>query len=267
MNIPISVIVLTYNSARYIESCLTSVLAFEEVVVYDNGSVDETVAIVSRFANAKLIQGPFIGFGPMRRLATRQARHDWVLALDSDELLTPNLVEEIKSLKLDPHTVYAVSRINHYRGVAVHCCGWYPDFVVRLFNRDVAGYSERLVHESVLLPVGGVVQKLRGHINHYPFEGVTDLIDKMQKYSSLYAQQHAHTRGTSTLVAALKAWVAFIKNYFFQRGVLEGSAGFLISVSNATGVFYKYMKLREINMSDCPGIGQLPTLKSEKQET
>ena len=243
--IPISVIVLTCNSARYIDGCLTSIRDFAEVVVYDNGSTDETLEIVRRFSNVNLVQGPFAGFGPMRRLATRHAKYDWILALDSDEIITAELLEEIKSLALDPQEVYTISRRNHYRGVAVRCCGWSPDFVIRLFNRKSTEYDDRPVHESVILPPEIQIRKLRGCINHYPFDDVAGLIDKMQQYSDLYAQQHANTRRASTLMATLKALVAFLKNYFIQGGVLEGPVGFLIAVSNANGVFYKYMKLRE----------------------
>nr|VFJ58043.1 MAG: Glycosyltransferase involved in cell wall bisynthesis [Candidatus Kentron sp. DK] len=247
MKIPISVIVLTKNSARHVEACLASVRSFDEVVVYDNGSEDETPDIAQRFPNVNLLHGPFIGFGPLRRLVTREARNDWILALDSDEELTPALIDEIGALVLDPQAVYAIPRQTYYRDIAVRCCGWSSDVVIRLFDRRVTEYDDRRVHESVIVPPGMRVRKLEARINHYSYEDVASLLDKMQAYSGLYAEQYAHVRKASVGRAVFRALFAFFKSYFLQRGILAGATGFLISVTNANGVFYKYMKLREKN--------------------
>ena len=249
-SIPISVILLTRDSAEHIHSCLEALQAFEEVVVYDNGSKDATLAIVQEFDNVTLVQGPFIGFGPLRQLATQQARHDWIFAVDSDEVVSTELRDEIATLRLDTGYVYTVSRRNHFAGKPIRCCGWHPDFVIRLFNRKVTAYNDLPVHESVEVTVALQVEKLQNRLDHFPFEDVAALINKMQHYSSLYAQQHVGKRHASASLAMVKAFVAFLKNYILRGGFLDGAEGLLISVSNANGVFYKYMKLRESNQNN-----------------
>ncbi|MBF0190010.1 MAG: glycosyltransferase family 2 protein [Magnetococcales bacterium] len=249
MTLPISVQVLTLNSARHLRACLESVRGFDEVILCDNGSTDDTLEIARSFANVRVMHSPFIGFGPLRRLATAQAGHDWILALDSDEQLSAEACQEIVALhaSLNPQTLYALPRRNRYRGQVIRCCGWHPDYVSRLFHRRVTTYSAALVHESVILQPGMRVVKLRQVIHHDSFDGVSGLIDKMQRYSDLYARQYAGKRHASVPMVVLKTFVAFIKNYIIQGGILDGANGFLISVSNATGVFFKYMKLRELN--------------------
>ncbi len=249
MSIPLSVMVLTKDSGRRIRAVLAALRDFDEVVVYDNGSSDDTLDIVREFANVTLIQGPFTGFGPMRRLATEKARHDWIFAVDSDEVVSKQLRDEIAGLFLEPKLVYSISRRNHFAGKPISCCGWSPDRVVRIFNRNSTGYCEKQVHESVTLSPNLTVVELDNRLDHFPFDSVRELVDKMQRYSCLWADDHAGKRDASAFGAIFKGFVAFLKNYFLKRGFLDGAEGLLISVANAGGVFFKYMKLREANLA------------------
>ena len=184
---------------------------------YGNGSVDDTLDIVSRYVNVTLVQGPFIGFGPLRRLAINQARHDWILAVDSDEVVPADLCDEIASLRLDNRHVYTVSRRNHFAGKRIRCCGWHPDFVVRLFNRKTTTYDDdKPVHESVEMVANIQIKRLQHSLDHFPYANVGELLDKMQHYASLYAEQHAGKRRASAPLAIGKAFVAFFKNYFLK---------------------------------------------------
>lgn len=241
----ISATILTKNSQRYLEACLESLQPFDEVVILDNGSTDNTLAIARSFDNVTIHEHPFIGFGPMKNLAAQKARNDWIFSVDSDEVVSPALVESIR--RLDPSrtdTVYAMNRLNHYRGKPIRCCGWYPDVVTRLYHRAHTSFSDVKVHESLVLqPDTKKVTLQNGMIEHYPFDNVEELLEKLQKYSTLYAKQS--TKPSSPAKAFFRALFAFIKHYFFQRGFLCGYEGLLISVCNANGVFYKYMKLYE----------------------
>ena len=241
----ISVTILTKNSQKYLRACLESLQDFDEVVILDNGSTDDTLAIARSFGNVTIHEHPFIGFGPMKNLAARKARNDWILSIDSDEILSPALVESIRKLDATrTDTVYAANRLNHYRGKPIRCCGWYPDLVTRLYHRGHTAFSDAKVHESLVLrPETRKVTLEGGVIEHYPFDSVEELLEKLQKYSTLYAGQS--TKPSSPKKAFFRALFAFFKHYLFQRGFLCGYEGLLISVSNANGVFYKYMKLYE----------------------
>ena len=245
----ISITMLTKNSQKYLKQSLDSLKPFDEVIILDNGSTDATLKIASQYSNVKIIKHEFIGFGPLKNLALQKAKNDWILSIDSDEIVTPELIKSIE--KLDPkkiNRVYCINRINHYRGKAIKCCGWYPDIVMRLFNKKHTNFNDALVHESLIIHPDTQKKILKGAIKHYPFDSIESLIDKMQKYSSLYAKQSK--KNSSLLKAFSRATFAFFKNYFLQRGFLCGYEGLLISVSNANGVFYKYMKLYEKQKED-----------------
>ncbi len=240
----ISVTILTKNSERYLARCLEALTPFDEVLILDNGSTDKTLSIAERFGNVTIVEHPFTGFGPMKNLAASKARNGWILSIDSDEIATEAMVEAIGRLDASrTEAVYSFSRLNHYRGRPVRCCGWYPDRVVRLYHRDHTRFSDAMVHESLQLSPRSERIELDAPLLHYPFNSIEELIDKMQRYSTLYAEQSPSASSPSK--AFWRASFAFFRNYFLQRGFLCGYEGLLISVSNAAGVFYKYMKLYE----------------------
>ncbi len=240
----ISVTMLTKDSQRYLEASLESLRPFDEVLVLDNGSSDATIEIAKSFSNVTLIQHPFIGFGALKNLAANRAKHDWILSIDSDEILPSKLIEEISRLDAtQTKNIYAFSRLNHYRGKAVRCCGWSPDIVTRLYNRRHTRFSDVLVHESLITSAESKIKLLDTQILHYPFDSAEELIEKMQRYSTLYAKESL--KPSSPIKAFLRASFGFFKNYFLQKGFLCGYEGLLISVSNANGIFYKYIKLYE----------------------
>ncbi|WP_353661216.1 glycosyltransferase family 2 protein [Hydrogenimonas sp. SS33] len=240
----VSVTILTKNSEKYLAECLDALQAFDEVLILDNGSEDATLSIAGRYRNVTIVEHPFIGFGPMKNLAAQRARNDWIFSVDSDEIVTPQLLDSIRSL--DPNArnrVYSMNRLNHYRGKPVRCCGWYPDEVARLYNRTHTRFSDAMVHESLVMEPDTRKEHLEGLIFHYPFDSAAALIEKMQRYSTLYAREHKSA--SSPAKAFWRASFSFLKNYLFRRGFLCGYEGLLISVSNANGVFYKYIKLYE----------------------
>jgi len=240
----ISVIILTKNSQKYLKECLFSLKDFSEIIVLDNGSVDNTIKIVQNFSNVKLIKHKFIGFGALRNIAIREATNNWILSIDSDEILSSKLINSIK--KIDPKEtccVYGILRDNYYKKKLIRCCGWYPDIVIRLFNKQHTNFNNNYVHESIILKPETKKLILAGTIKHYPFDCISSLINKMQQYSTLHVEQTS--KKSSPLKAVTRAIYTFLKNYIFQKGIFYGYEGLVISVSNANGVFYKYMKLYE----------------------
>jgi hypothetical protein len=182
----------------------------------------------------------------LRNLAASLAQNDWILALDSDEILSSPLLVELASLKLDPTCAYAIPRHNFYNGKQIKGSGWHPEWVVRLYHRKKTAYSNTAVHESVLTDPVKVV-RLQHPILHTPYRATADFLAKMQHYSTLFAEQNRGKKRSSVSKAAGHAIFAFFKSYVLQRGILDGKEGFIISLYNANTAFYKYLKLAEIN--------------------
>ncbi len=243
----ISVHILTKNSAATLLQTLMSVSAFPEVIVYDTGSTDETLEIASQFSNVKIHQAPITSFGAAHNCAASLSANEWVLSLDSDEVLSPGLIEELRQLELDPNCVYAILRDNYFNGRKItFCAGWYPDWVVRLYNRKSTGFSNDFVHEKVITKDLKIV-KLKHNLKHVPYRSMADFLEKMQTYSSFFARQHQGKKESSLARALFHGCAAFCKNYFFKRGILGGREGFILSLYNAQTTYYKYLKLAELN--------------------
>ncbi len=240
----ITVTILTKNCDKTLNKTLDSVKGFSEVVILDTGSTDHTLDIARSYSNVKIFHSPFIGFGPLHNFAVEKASHDWILSLDSDEVLTESLVQEILSLSLNHHSIYSIERNNFFKGKHIKWCGgWYPDRVVRLFNRRQTSFSQDLVHEKVI--ANGLKEIPLSHpMLHTPYLEIADLLGKMQIYTSLFAQQKK-TAKSSVTKAVLHSWFAFFKSYILKRGFLGGKEGFIISIYNGHTAFYKYLKLAE----------------------
>lgn len=237
----ISVTVLTKNSEQTLQATLESLRSFPEVLIYDTGSSDQTLSIASTFANVRIIQGTFSGFGPTHNTASQLASYDWIFSIDSDEILSPELIEEIRNLNFDTDAVYQIYRHNFFNGRWIRWCGgWYPDPVIRLYHRKQTCFTEDAVHEKIL-STGLRIIPLLSPLIHTPYRNIEDLLSKMQLYSTLFAKQQQ--KRSSLLTALLHGYAAFFKSYFFKRGFLGGAEGFIISLYNGHTAFYKYLKL------------------------
>ena len=248
--LPITATMLVKNSARYLPQVLDALHIFDEVLLLDNGSTDDTLAIAARYPNVSIHHHEFIGFGAMKNLAASLAKHDWIFSIDSDEILTPELQHSLQTADLSrPQYIYTLSRLNHYRGRLIQACGWYPDILPRLYHRAHTQFSNRQVHEAIERQSDSVLTPLTGDLLHYSFDSADGLIQKMQHYSTLYAEQYRYHKHTSIPSALLHGITAFIKHYGFKSGWRYGGDGFTIAVSNALGSFYKYIKLNERNQA------------------
>ncbi|MEZ4814577.1 MAG: glycosyltransferase family 2 protein [Bdellovibrionota bacterium] len=244
----ISVTILTRNSEAKLGKTLESVRSFDEIIVLDSLSTDKTEEIARSFPNVKFFAGAFLGFGPMKKKAASLAKNDWILNLDSDERLNNELIEDLSTKDLNPKRVYEVSRRNHYRGKWIKGCDWYPDSVIRLYDRTQTNYNDSKIHEKVELKEGIRVESLQGAILHYPYENISELIQKLDHYSTLYASEK-RGKNISLFSLSMRAAYSFFRNYILKRGILLGREGLLISFCSAAGVFYKNMKLLEANDS------------------
>lgn len=242
----ISVCILAKNSSSTLRNALHSVQSFPEVIVLDNGSTDSTISIAREYPNVSVYEAPFTGFGSLRNQAASFASHDWILMLDTDETLSPNLLAEIHSLSLDPQTVYSMPRHNYYNNKHITGCGWYPDRVARLYHRKTTLYSGAEVHESIIIK-NLQTHLLKNPLCHTPFRSTAEFLAKMQNYSTLFASQYAGKRRSSLIKAVLHSCFTFFRCYFLQRGIFLGAEGLIISLYNSNTVFYKYSKLWEVN--------------------
>ena len=242
----ISVTILTKNSERYLSEVLEALTRFDEVLIYDNGSTDKTFEIAESFPNVTLKKGAFLGFGPTHNLASSLARNDWILSIDSDEVVTQELATELLNLQLDPQAVYSFPRHNYYNGKFIKGCGWYPDRQWRLYNRAQTRFTDAQVHEAIIFK-GMRSIPLTAPLVHYSYGSHAEFLSKMQSYSDLFAKQNVGKKQSSPCKAVLHGLFAFIKSYFLKRGWLGGYEGFVISVYNGNTAFYKYLKLYEAN--------------------
>ncbi|MCC6127942.1 MAG: glycosyltransferase family 2 protein [Chlamydiae bacterium] len=242
----ISVCIVTKNSSASLKETLLALQDFSEVVILDNGSSDDTIEIAKAFPNVRVYTSPFIGFGPLRNLAASLAKQDWILALDSDEVMPEKLIQEILSLPLERGSAYSLERSNFYAGKQIKGCGWDRDRVVRLYHRQDTQYDDAAVHEAVCTKELQIIP-LAAPLFHTPYRSTSDFLSKMQHYSSLFAKQHRGKRKSSFGKALSRALFTFFRSYILQKGMFLGKEGFIISLYNANTVFYKYLKLQEKN--------------------
>lgn len=245
---PISATVLTKNSDATIGDVLAALRWCDEVVVLDTGSTDATLAIAGTFANVSLhvLRGTFPGFGRAHREAVALARHDWILSIDSDEVVSPELADEIVARELDPRAVYTMPFRNFYHGRHITTCGWSPDRHERLFNRTVTNFCSSDVHERVQT-AGLTVVDLQSPIAHYSYRCTDDFLRKMSTYSRLFAEQNVGRKHAGIGKAVGRSAWAFFKTYFLERGFTQGAEGLTISAYKSQVVFWKYLMLREAN--------------------
>ena len=249
--IPITATMLIKNAERHLKAALDALTEFDEVLLLDNGSTDKTLEIAASYPNVVVYHHEFDGFGAMKNRAAQLAKHDWIFSVDSDEVVTPELLSSLKTAidSRQPENVYYISRINHYRRHPITGCGWSPDIIARVYNRTFTHFSNRAVHEAIIIPENANIKTLSGSLNHYSYDSAEGLIAKMQMYSSLFADQFAHQKRTNSSDALIHAAGAFIKSYLFKSGWRHGADGLTISLSQAGGAYYKYAKLNERNQN------------------
>lgn len=242
----ISAVVLAKNNEKTIYNTLKSLESFNDVVVYDNGSVDETMNIAKSFPNVNLIEGEFRGFGWSKNKAASYAKNDWILIIDSDEVIDSELLAELKSKLLEKTCVYKLNFKAFYKNIQVKHCGWNNQKIKRLYNRATTSYNDNDVHEDIITD-GLKIEVLKGNVEHYSYHSISEFVIKADRYSTLFALNNAGKKSSSPTKAFFNGMYSFIRTYIFKQGFRDGYVGLIIAYSHMVTNFYKYIKLYEAN--------------------
>jgi glycosyltransferase involved in cell wall biosynthesis len=228
----LSVIIPCYNEEKNIRECLESVAWADEILVVDSFSTDNTLEIVRKYTD-RILQHEYINSAAQKNWTIPQASHDWVLVVDSDERVTPELCNEISILlgRASLKDGYWIRRKNFLFGKEIRHSGWGRDSVLRLFRKDLGRYQEKRVHAEVELKN---TDMLNGYLEHHTISSLTDWVNKINRYSSWKARDK-YERGFTTpiLHMVLRPPVRFIKDYILRLGILDGWRGFLIAAMSA----------------------------------
>lgn len=238
----LSAIVIAKNEARNIEACLDSLAFCDERIVVDGGSDDATASLAQAKGARVVVAAEWRGFGPQKNFALSLASGEWVLSIDADERVGAALAAQIKqAVAAGRADGYEMPRLSTFCGRPMRHSGWYPDYVLRLFRRGRARFSDDLVHERVVCD--GPIARLSQPLTHYPVERLEDALSRMDRYSSARAEMIvASGRRVSFFTGILRGWWTFVQTYFIRLGFLDGREGFLLAVANAEGTYYRYMK-------------------------
>jgi glycosyltransferase involved in cell wall biosynthesis len=248
----LTVTVITLNEAAHITACLASVTWADEILVVDSGSTDGT-AELARAAGARVILREWPGYAAQKNFAAGESAHDWILSIDADERVTPELADEIRStLAGDPSLAgYRIPRMTWHLGRWIRHTDWYPDYQLRLYDRRRGRWKTRRVHESV--ETDSAPGKLYSDLQHYAYRDVAHHVETMEKYSTLAAEEmHAAGRRAGLLSLTVYPVAAFLRNYVLKGGFLDGRPGWIISLMNARYVFLKFVKLRARSHANAP---------------
>ena len=239
----LSVILITKNESNNILECLNSVKFADEWIIVDSGSKDDTVSKARSFG-ATVTVTDWPGFGPQKNRALDAATGDWILSIDADERITPELANEIQHAIQSPDAVqaYEILRKGWYCGKFINHGDWSKDYVVRLFKRGTARFTNDKVHERLV--VNGKIKKLGSTMLHYSFMNFSQVIQTMDRYSELSAEQKFQQGKKASVGTALGHGIwAFIRSYLIKGGFLDGGHGLALAISNAEGSYYRYLKI------------------------
>jgi glycosyltransferase involved in cell wall biosynthesis len=241
----LSALVITYNEEANIAACLDGLAWVDEIVVVDAMSTDRTCEIAAKYT-PRVLSRTWEGYAEARRYALARCSHEWVLSVDADERVTPELRQEIeRTLRQPVHGGYLVPRKAFFLGRWIKHCGWYPGYVLRLFKKDKAYVTDRKVHEG--MRTRGTVGRLKSPLLHYTYPSVPAYFARFDTYTSLAAQE-LHERGRKAGPGDLLArpFFQFGKMYFAKLGLLDGWEGLVLCAFSGFYVFVKYAKLRQM---------------------
>jgi glycosyltransferase involved in cell wall biosynthesis len=241
----LSVAIIAGNEEKKIGDCLESVKWADEIIVVDSESTDRTVEIAKRYTDKVFIR-KWEGYAPQKQFAIDQATCDWILSLDADERVSPELKDEILKI-LESETEFDgfyIPRRNFFLGKWIKSCGWYPNYQLRLFKKGKAKVTQRKVHEGFV--VDGKVGYLRGDIIHLTHMTLKETFAKINEYSSLSAEEKSKRKKVKGIDLILHPFSAFLSHYVLKGGFRDGVYGLMVSLNHAMTNLQTYMKIWEL---------------------
>jgi glycosyltransferase involved in cell wall biosynthesis len=240
-------VIAAHNESANIEACIASVEWTGEVIVVENDSIDDTVALATG-AGATVISPPFTTIGASRNQAIIRAKTPWVFVLDADERCTPELAREIQDkIRTTDCVAYCVPRRNYFLGKEIRHGGWGggKDKPIRLFRRDLR-YNANQVHEHVELPESAATADLSNSLLHYTYTSLDQYFEKFDRYSRWWAEQnYARGRRGTAVAVLLRPPARFVGMYLLKGGFRDGARGLVLAALAAASVMAKYARLWE----------------------
>ena len=245
--LPVTICMLVKNEADRLVNSLPPLSIFQEIIVYDSGSTDESIGLCKKY-NAHVIQGEWLGFSETRKSLFRQASQPWIFWLDADEVLTPELDKELKGIDFESSTCegFEVNRKVFFENQWINHGEWFPDWNLRIFRSNCWEMEHRDVHEGIVIK--GTSVRLNGLLEHHSYRNWNDRNLKMEKYSELWARMKLKA-GVKTFMGegTLRAIWRFFRNYIIKLGFLDGILGLKVSISIAKEINLKYFKLYQLH--------------------
>lgn len=242
----ISAVIITLNEEKNLERCLKSLAWADEIIIVDSHSTDKTREIAKKFTD-NIWEMDWQGFGPTKEFARQKAGNAWVLSIDADEEVTPELKEELlKAVQNDSLVGYLIPRKSLFLGKWVKHSGWYPDYVLRLFRKESGQFDKALVHEQV--QIKGEIGYLKNPLQHYTYPNLEHYFKKLRRYTTL-APQELYQKGNRAYPWDLifRPPATFFKMYLIKLGFLDGWQGLVLAVLSSYQVLIKYLKLLQLN--------------------
>lgn len=247
----LTTVIITLNEEQNIGRCLASVRDFsDEIVVIDSLSTDKTEEVCSEFG-VRFVKQKWLGYSEQKNLGNNLASNDWIFSIDADEAVSSELnksILELKNQEIDDDKAFIVNRLTNYCGKWIRHCGWYPDSRIRLWNRKVGRWVGD-IHEVIDFQKDTKNSVLKGDLLHYSYKNIEDHIRIANKYTSLIAQEKFKKGKKSSFVKMyLSPPFAFVRDFIFKGGFLDGKRGFAICRINAFSTYLKYLKLWELQI-------------------
>lgn len=249
--VPISIVIITKNEADVIAGCVKMAgLITDDIVIIDNGSTDETLDIASAYG-CRVYQNGWKGYGANKNIGIEQAKYEWILSLDADEVPDMELVDSLHRLKLDnAGLVYDIKFRSYFGKKRIRFGSWGRGHHIRLFNRSLIRWSEQKVHETLILPEGIKKRKIGGYLHHYSVKDVHECKRKAVLYARLSAEKYFQNGGEANFINLFISPVfSFFVGYILLLGFLDGREGWTISQTTFTNKWLKYHHLNRMRQS------------------
>ena len=240
----ISIVIIVKNGEEFIEKALISSVWADEIIVLDSGSTDDTLKIAKKYTKNIHISSKWPGFGKQRKNAQKLSSSDWIFMLDADEEISQSLQKSIKIAINEGPNIYQVNRLSKAFGYEVKHSGWYPDWINRLYPRNLTTYNDALVHETLIIPKNFKPVKIYGDLYHETYKNMKDYYLKMSMYIDAWSTQNIDKKSGGLLIGFLRGFWAFLKMYILKLGFLDGQIGLTLAFLRYETTVTKYIDLK-----------------------